>query len=383
MECANLQGLLYRLILLSIILQLLGHLLLYKKNPFSLFEIIQMNSAFYMFSSPLEFSIKPKPFDYYSGIKNGSENLLCNYTSSKDGCNSTPRDVVITCAAYDTCNLVLFQRTLRTTGCKATLILFMDQIAIDNMDPDTLEFTKQMNTYIFLTPTPPGKGVRTKNYFAYIFKEFLRENEFKIDRVIFSDLFDTLFQEDPFNTRLPTKSLHIVHENIRNKLNKVNYMFMRKTISGFKFDNVTGEMKTINSGYAGGPVSLVKAYFTQQLSILTFTNGDDQGSTNILYVTGTFVNKGIPIAEDDYNGKIRHLVFYKSNLPFPKVNGHINKSVRAAVIHLYYYLPTQSLVSLLRVCPRITKNMKNYIPKKRLQNINYYEMILANEGYKI
>ena len=133
-------------------------------------KINAMSSSFYMFSSPLEFSVQPKPFKYFSGIKNGCEKLLCNYTSSRVGCNSTPRDVVISCAAYKTLNLVLFQRTLRTTGCNATLILFLDQTAIDNMDHDTLEFTKQMNTLIFITPTPPGKGVRTKNYFAYVFK---------------------------------------------------------------------------------------------------------------------------------------------------------------------------------------------------------------------
>ena len=283
MEGENKPELLDMFLLLSLTLLLLGpSLLLFGKNHFSLLEIIQMNSAFYRFNSPLEFSIKPKPFDYYSGIKSGNENLLCNYTSSRYGCNSTPRDVVITCAAYDACNLVLFQRTLRTTGCKATLVLFLDQKAIDNMDHDTFEFTKKMNTFIFLTPTPPIKGVKSKNYYAYIFKEFLRENEFKKDRVIFSDLFDTLFQEDPFNTRLPINSLHLVHENIRNKRNWINYRFMRETVPGFKFDNDTFEMNTINSGYVGGHVSLVRAYFTQQLSLLTFVNGDDQGSTNIL-----------------------------------------------------------------------------------------------------
>ena len=380
MEGENKPELLERFLLLSLTLLLLGpSLLLVGKNHFSLLEIIQMNSAFYRFNSPLEFSIKPKPFDYYSGIKSGNENLLCNYTSSRDGCNSTPRDVVITCAAYDACNLVLFQRTLRTTGCKATLVLFLDQKVIDNMDHDTLEFTKKMNTFIFLTQTPPRQGVKTKNYYAYVFKEFLRENEFKIDRVIFSDLFDTIFQEDPFNTRLPTNSLHLVHENKRNKWNLGNIRFTRETIPEFQFDNVTGEMYTINSGYVGGPVSLIRAYFTQQLSILTFENGIDQGSTNILYVTGAFENKSISVFDDGYSGKILHISYYTSELPFPNVNGDFNNSIIAAVIHCYYNMPEKFFVSILRVCPRITNNMKNYLPKKNLKNISYYETLLANE----
>ena len=188
--------------------------------------ITQMNSAYYMFSSPLEYIVTPKTFNYFNGIEPGAEKLLCNFTSDKKGCNSTPRDVIITCAVGKTLNIVLFQRTLRTTGSNATLLLFLDQTAVDNMDKDTYEFTKKMNSQIILVPTPPGQGLRVKNYDMYIFVQFLRENEFKIDRVIFLDLFDSLFQEDPFNTRMPENELHLVHERMLNKYNGGNNLFI-------------------------------------------------------------------------------------------------------------------------------------------------------------
>ena len=96
-----------------------------------------MESAFYMFTSPLDFSVQTKKIEYFHGIQRYSENLLCNFVVSTKGCNSTPRDIVISSAVSKTTNIVLFQRTLRTTGTNATLILFLDQEAIDNMDPDT------------------------------------------------------------------------------------------------------------------------------------------------------------------------------------------------------------------------------------------------------
>ena len=294
-----------------------------------------------------------------------------------DGCNSTPRDVVISGASSKFTNGVLFQRTLRTTRSNASLVLFMDQVALDSMDKDSLQFTKQMNTQIIKIPSPPGKGVRTKNYFAYVFKEFLRENENEIDRVVFLDLFDSLFQEDPFNTKLPTDKLHLVDENVKNKNNLGTQLFANHTIKGFKFDNITGEMKTINSGYVGGPVLLVIAYFTEQLTLLTLSSGDDQGSINILYVTGDFERKGIKIAEDDYNGKIRHLSFYRPEEPFPRVSGHCNKSIIASAIHLYYYSDKWFFISVLQACPRITKNMNNYLTKFT-KNIELYEEEIAN-----
>ena len=339
----------------------------------------QGQSAFYMFSSPLEYSFSAKHFEYFSGLRPEQEHLLCNFTPSMEGCNSTPRDVVISCAAVRAKNIVLFQRTLRTTRTNATLIILMDQKAIDSMDPDTLNFTKQIDTQIILVPKPPSEGMLIKNYFAYLLKEFLRENQFNINRAIVMDLFDCLFQEDPFNTRLPKNKLHLVHENVKNIENIGTKAYIKKTFPEFILDNVTGNMETINAGYVGGPVSLVIGYFAQQLTLLTFSSGDDQGSTNILYITGMFEKKCIPIAEDDYNGKIRHLSYYFTKLPFPKVNGHINESVRAAVLHLYYNLPTKFVLSLLRVCPRITSNMKDYLPMKQKQNISYYEMLMANE----
>ena len=338
-----------------------------------------MNSAFFMFNSPLEFSLSTKRFEYFNGIQPGSEKLFCNYTSSMEGCNSTPRDVIITSAVKKTTNLVLFQRTLRTTRSNATLLLFMDQEAIDSIDQDSLDFTKKMNSYIYKIPKPPGEGMKTKNFVAYLIKEFLRDNIFNINRVIVIDLFDTLFQEDPFNTRFPSNKLHLVDENQVNIANRGNKVFMKKTILDFKLDENTGSMLTINGGYCGGPVNLVIGYFTQLLTLLTFLYGDDQGATNILYVTGVFQAKGIPIMEDDYNGKVRHLFFYRPQEPFPNVTGHMNTSIKSAVLHVYYKGSYKFILSVLRMCPRITHNMKHYLTKKT-KNIRVYEKALKRLG---
>ena len=246
------------------------------------------------------------------------------------------------------------------------------------MDNDSYLFTQKMNSQILLIPKPPGTGMKIKIFVAYLVKEFLRENAFNFDRAIIMDLFDSLFQEDPFNSRFPNHKLHLVHENIKNKNNVGTKKFCDMTIPGFKFDKITGEMQTINAGYCGGPVNLVIGYFAQILTLLTFLSGDDQGATNILYVTKGFKAKGIPVLEDDYNGKVRHLFFYKPAEPFPYVSGHLNKRVRAAVLHLYYMGDYNFILSVVKTCPRISKNMKNYLTSKRTKNIEVYEKDLEN-----
>ena len=155
-------------------------------------------------------------------------------------------------------------------------------------------------------------------------------------------------------------------------------MYMKHTIPTFRFNYETGHMKTVNSGYVGGTVSMVIGYLAQQLSLLSFEKGDDQGSINILYVTGEFEKRGIPIAGEDIYGKVRHVYFNVPKEPFPHVVGYLNKNITAALIHLYYRGDHKFILSVLRVCPRITPNMANYLTKKT-ENITVYERELENE----
>ena len=106
--------------------------------------------------------------------------------------------------------------------------------------------------------------------------------------------------------------------------------------------------------------------------------GDDQGSVTILLITGEFERKGIPIAKEDKYGKVRHVYFKRPKEPFPHVVGYLNKNTIAAVVHLYYRGDHNFILSILRVCPRITQNMENYLTKNT-ENITVYENELENE----
>ena len=136
-------------------------------------------------------------------------------------------------------------------------------------------------------------------------------------------------------------------------------------------------MKTLNSGYVGGKASLVIGYYTHKLSLLTFVHGDDQGSINILYVTGEFEKNGVTVAGEDINCKVRHLYFNHPREPFPHVVGYLNRNITAALLHLYYCADHNFILSILRVCPRLTPNMTNYLTKKT-ENIEIYEEELYN-----
>ena len=185
----------------------------FETTPFCF--IMNRFSSFFQIPNNFDYSLQQKTIEYFSGLKNKS--LLCNINPDKSSANSIPRDVLISCAFVGVKNFVLFQKTLRSTGCNASLVIFFDRKAYESLDYDTIQFTKDIGTQIILVPNSPCQGVYNKNYATYIFLEFLRENQYRLNRVIFCDLFDTLFQEDPFNTYMPKYALHLVHENILQK----------------------------------------------------------------------------------------------------------------------------------------------------------------------
>ena len=361
--------------MLSIFFVCINILIVMVNINFHIVNIINMHSAFYKFKSPLDYSVQTKKIEYFT--YDIDKTLFCNFTADTNESNSTPKDVVISASIKHAKNLILFLRTLRTTGSKCSIVLFLDKQCITNIDKETLEGAMSFGIQIIITPETEASGAQTKNYMGYIIKEFLRENYCEIDRVIYADLFDTLFQEDPFNIYFPTNSLHLVDEGIINEYNGGNLQYIKSTCPSFKLTKKMNKTKTICAGYIGGINKLIIGYYTQVLTLLTLTTGDDQGATNILYLTHSFQKVGIQIANNTHN-KVRHSFFMVPDKPFTLLSAYKDSDIKASIIHVYYRGDENFMISVLKVCPRPSKNMLNYLTKGT-KPIEYYENIINNQ----
>jgi hypothetical protein len=123
---------------------------------------------------------------------------LCNFTVRNFRPDSSPRDVIVTSMFDQVVNVVPFIRSLRTTGSRATVILFYDASAKRKIDSNLSSFFNSCAITLLeidLTHRSPRHSFILRHL---LFAEFFRTRYHLFDRILSVDLFDTVFQGDPF-----------------------------------------------------------------------------------------------------------------------------------------------------------------------------------------
>ena len=332
-----------------------------KPNLFINFELITHTTCFFQFQTSLDFVISNNRIKYFD--KQEYKNCkLCNFTSNNENSNSTKRDVVFSFASGKVLNLVLFQRTLRTTGSNATIVIFLDYIAYQSIDKDTLAFSAECGTQIIVCREPEFvfQNQATKNYMFHIAYLFFKQNEGFIDRVVFLDLFDGLFQNDPFNDFIKHKVIHFARENMLNHFNPTSLDWIHAYDPYFTYSPSAMFVNTINSGYYGAYYEDLIVFLRVFLEHTKFNNAIDQGLINLMYLTNMLRKYDVYISPDYYEERVVHFSYYNPSSPFLSVRSK-NVMTSATVLHLYYNGNDNFRKSILKVCPRISKNMTNYL----------------------
>ena len=125
---------------------------------------------------------------------------LCNFTPLYPP-SSTRRDVVLAAALNQIERAEIFIRTLRMTGSKCRIILFLDRQKIqsyylhffDICDVEPV-FVNNLNNMVLI------KGSKMARYYYY--HQWLSEHINEVDRILHSDTFDVFFQSDPFRNEM-------------------------------------------------------------------------------------------------------------------------------------------------------------------------------------
>ena len=333
---------------------------------------------FYQFLSPLDFALYPKKIKYFKGYGSINTSLLCSFVPFNINANSSPRDVVFTITTNQQCNLVLFLRTLRTTQSNCSIVLFMDRKCIKTMDRDTLQFISEMDAQIILIPDKEYKGMDSKSFVFYAIKEFLLENQNLVDRGIYLDMFDCLFQADPFDDLFSGSKIQIVDEGYKLGDNDQNIWWMKLFDPYFNLSARDINTINLNAGVFGARADQLIRFCAVTLTMLRMHDEFDQGAVNVLYFFGGYRKHAIFMTEKVKESRIRHIMFNCVDGPFGNVSAHLNQRITGSILHMYYMTNRAFICTLLQSCPKITDQMSNYlnpklsIPEEELSNCNEF-----------
>jgi hypothetical protein len=254
---------------------------------------------------------------------------------------STRRDVVLAAALTELKRVEYFLRTLRTTGTRARVILFLDdeKTATD----DWLRFFSACDIEpVFVTHADAVVRSAPKLSRYYFYQQWLRAHIREVDRVIHTDTFDVIFQSDPFLPSIDAAKLYFTFEPVvlRDSHWTMNWMvqcFGKAAIAGWLDRPVSC------SGVTVGGARPFLAYLETLLGIPNWTNcfghSLDQAHHNFLYYRGDFERAGIVVERLDCNSDFltMHFCCKKAKCEL-KENGMMygnNSAVAPALLHQY------------------------------------------------
>ena len=227
---------------------------------------------------------------------------LCNnFTDAKDG-NSTPRDLIL-CTIYMKAynNLVQLPRMLRSVGSRASIVYFMEQNTIDNMDKEALKDIEDCGVTIVPIMQIHERYLGISHEFQKhsIFYTFVRRYKNEFDRVICMDAFDSMFQKDPFWEGFDSDHAVLSTEGDKIINNRYNYDWYRALVKEPDKSDYSS-MYTICAGVVAGGVDafveFYKDYINLNYAYSVGTRSSDQGILNYL-----FYNNGIKNAKIDFD----------------------------------------------------------------------------------
>ena len=330
------------------------------------FFIFSLN--FFQIPFDIDFYVKSNTnFHKYSLYSSACEK--CKYHIHFPKANSTPKDVVIAFASKQVYNIALFIRTLRNTESHASCVFILDKEAISTIDQKTLSLIENCGAQIIECNVPDNLNFDLKNYFFHLIDLFLRKNEFMIDRVIICDLYDYIFQLDPFHSDLPKNQLHLVDEGVSYNLSdsfvrKHNIKWIESYDPSFVF---TENMSKINfwcAGYVDAPVSIMIRTLELLLSLTPRNKlATDQGGFNYLNLSGKFLSEHIIVAKWNKDELVRHTATIPIREAFMNVKALNNPNLTATGIHHYYTGGDSFFQTILSVCPRPDSSFHNYLSK--------------------
>ena len=280
---------------------------------------------------------------------------LCNINKDETG-TSTERDIAIAILfGNKTYNVLNWVRTLRSTGCRCKILFFYEKGYLSNFCEDELKAIRNCGVLWWPLGTifSNKKEVfdpRTSRFL--VIQSFLEAYGNYFDRVLLNDIFDSIFQKDPFFDGMPEDKISVSIERVQFKNHELNMKWIQSIDKEWTIE-FWNEKWILNSGMQIGPTDLMLELLflmNQPEFYLDKNNPTDQASLNLLYYRGIFPNIWI-----DYYGK--H--FISSCYSMFEL-----KSDKEGFMHeIGFSQNTASIIHQFdRICP-VAKNLEKICPK--------------------
>ncbi|KAK8875882.1 hypothetical protein M9Y10_006057 [Tritrichomonas musculus] len=304
------------------------------------------------------------PYEIYNPYMKSC--LLCHFTVRNKDQNSSTRDAIFSFMFSDIAGLLPFTRSLRTTGSQCRVFIFSDEKSMLKITQDELMVLDRCS----ITLVKTGYSFSKMNWAEIIllrypfFYDFLFYRRHLIDRVIIVDLYDTVFQGDPFTSNFKSEYFYFAEENTAIENCWINALWLQKAAPD-SYEEIKGN-KVLNAGlFLGGTLPVLqfldiylKFYEKKRMNM----TAPDQGYFN--YVAYTIILKN-----DRFKAKILTsndgiiVLSYFQEKETKFVLGSFkpkDADVYPRIIH-QYDTRSEFRVSVLFACPKGKLNTSTYI----------------------
>ena len=316
--------------------------------------------------------------------------MMCNFTPQNYKPTSTFKDLLITTMFKTPTNIFPAIRSLRTTQSQASVVIITDNetlrtiplLAMKDLMHCSLQFEvvekREMSMLHFFT-------WRQQQYLNY-----LSENKDKYNRVIIFDLFDTVFQGDPFTKDLHNNKIYFSVENQTYDRSPYNQQLIKPLVEKGILNNITFllDKPVINGGLMGGGINEVIAFL--QLYMSNFKNDfsnvyvDDQPFINYIVHSKMLENMQIPY---EFDSRREMLVSVSASLK--KLGSFVMGNVthpdaRRPMLVIHQFKQKKEFnIEVYRACPRGNIKIPNYMPKLKERQIEELEKCLRENCSKL
>lgn len=211
---------------------------------------------------------------------------------------STPKDCILCVSVGLIDNIFPFVRSVRTTGCKATIIILFDEKAYGKLTDDIYALFKNCSVNCY-NIGHVNKWNNSNSIFAIkhlIAYDFIYKTAYLFDRILLIDLLDVVFQDDPFFEAVDPDALTIIKEA---RLFKDDSKNVERITPLIKYNKSMASSQVLNAGIFYGSPEILMKFETLYFHCFDINRIDethctcDQGHLNYFYVSG-ILNREFP-----------------------------------------------------------------------------------------
>ncbi|EAY04576.1 hypothetical protein TVAG_233120 [Trichomonas vaginalis G3] len=237
-----------------------------------------------------------------------SECPNCDLIHRPTKVNSTSRDFIIVAMINCSNNLQGFLRSLRSTGSRAMVVLFCDELAMKQLSDFHKDLIQKCGAILINIGKMPTKFLKKPFENRHpLFYTFLYKYRKLIDRVIMVDLLDVYFQEDPFTPDFNSSTFAATTEMVKFSTCPINTEWI--SVADPNYDPYFYADKTpLCFGMVYGCITCFLKFYDIIFKQKPWKNFQistiDQGYLNYYFYKGIFSRNGLFVAGSKAGDKI-------------------------------------------------------------------------------